>query len=90
MSDATGNLGSADLASILKREEQARHGTGIQAAELQGEWSPQKLWSKGANKSYSRQAAAMAECPPLPLRCGRGRRQSPGLQLGQLGPLGLL
>ena len=71
MSDATGNLGSADLASILKREEQARrNGTGIQAAELQGEWSPQKLWSKGAKQeSYSQAKLLQWLNARLSIRC---------------------
>ena len=71
MSDATGNLGSADLASILKREEQARrNGTGIQAAELQGEWSPQKLWNKGAKQeSYSQAKLLQWLNARLSIRC---------------------
>ena len=57
MPTASGDLGSTDLAELLKREGQVRSGgSGIQALELQGEWSPQRLWNKGAQQESHGQA----------------------------------
>jgi hypothetical protein len=49
MPDPVGDLGSADIADLLEREAKARiGGSGIQAAALQGQWSPHRLWGRGS------------------------------------------